>query len=57
MEGVFNKRIKEYLFLNTIKRVLINCENGCNVYFYRFDFFKIHLLASDLVRSINLVQS
>ena len=56
-EGVFNTRIKEYLFLNTKKRVLINGENGSNVYFYRFDFLRIHLLASDLRRYINLVQA
>ena len=57
IEGVFNTRIKEYLFLNTKKRVLINGENGSNVYFYRFDFLQIHLLASDLRRYINLVQA
>ena len=46
IEGVFNTRIKEYLFLNTKKRVPIIGESGSNVYFYRFDFLKIHLLAS-----------
>ena len=57
IEGVFNTRIKECLLLNTKIRVLINGENSSNVYFYRFDFLKINLLASDLRRYINLVQA
>ena len=31
-----NDRVKEFLFLNTKKRVVINGESGSNVYFFRF---------------------
>ena len=38
IESPINNRVKQFLFANTKKRVLINGENGSNVYFYRFDF-------------------
>ena len=38
IEGVFNTRIEEHLFLNTQKRVLINGEIGNNVYFMDLTF-------------------
>ena len=56
-EGSVNSRVKEYLFNNTKKRVLINGENGSNVYFYRFDFLKIQFLTSNLRQYINLLES
>ena len=56
VEGDMNSRVKEFLYQNTKKRVLINGENGSNVYFYRFDFLKIHFLTSDLRQYINLSQ-
>ena len=57
IEGSMNSRVKEYLFNNTKKRVLINGENGSNVYFYRFDFLKIQFLTSNLRQYINLLES
>ena len=38
IDGPMNNRVKECLFPNTKKRVLINGQKGSNVYFYRFDF-------------------
>ena len=49
IEDSMNKRVKEFLLANTKKRVLINGENGSNVYFYRFDFLKMHFLTSLLL--------
>ena len=57
VEGDMNSRVKEFLYQNTKKRVLINGENGSNVYFYRFYFLKIHFLTSDLRQYINLLQN
>ena len=57
IEGSMNSRVKEYRFNNTKKRVLINGENGSNVYFYRFDFLKIQFLTSNLRQYINLLES
>ena len=57
IEGSMNSRVKEYLFNNTKKRVLINGENDSNVYFYRFDFLKIQFLTSNLRQYINLLES
>ena len=49
IEGSMNNRVKECLFNNTKKRVLINGENSSNVYlFYRFQFLKIHFLSFNL---------
>ena len=56
-EGVMNNRIKEFLFENTKKRVLINGENGSNIYFYRFQFLKIHFMTSNLSEYINLLRN
>ena len=50
-----NNRVKEVLFANTKKRVLINGENGSNVYFYRFDFLKIHFLTSHSRDHIDII--
>ena len=55
IQGSMDERVKDFLYLNTKKRVLVNGENGSNVYFYRFDFLKIHFLTSDLANYINLV--
>ena len=41
-EGLINNRVKERLFQNTIKKVIINGVNGSSVYFCCFDFLKIH---------------
>ena len=57
IEGSMNNRVKEFLFNNTKKRVLINGENGSNVYFYRFQFLKIHFLSSNLSDYINILQN
>ena len=50
-----NNRVKEFLFANTKKRVSINGENGSNVYFYRFDFLKIHFRTSRLRNHIDII--
>ena len=55
IEDLMNNRVKEFLFLNTKKRVLINGENGSNIYFYRFDFLKIHFLTSNLRNYIGVL--
>ena len=55
IDGPMNNRVKEFLFANTKKRVLINGENGSNVYFYRFDFLKIHFLTSHLRNHIDII--
>ena len=34
IKGTMNDRVKEFLFLNTKKRVVINGESGCNVLFF-----------------------
>ena len=57
IEGSMNNRVKEFLFNNTKKRVLINGENGSNLYFYRFQFLKIHFLSSNLRDYINILQN
>ena len=57
VKGDMNTRVKEFLYQNTKKRVLINGENASNVYIYRFDFLKIHFLTSDLRQYINLLQN
>ena len=57
IEGLMNDRVKEFLFLNTKKRVLVKGQNGSNVYFYRFDFLKIHFLTSRLRNYIGIVQT
>ena len=44
IQGRFDIRVKEYLLVNTKKRVLINGENGSNVFFHRYEFLKIHSL-------------
>ena len=55
IEVPMNNRAKEFLFANTKKRVLINGENCSNVYFYRFDFLKIHFLTSHLGNHIDII--
>ena len=55
IDGPMNNRVKEFLFVNTKKRVLINGENGSNVYFYRFDFLKIHFRTSRLRNHIDII--
>lgn len=55
-EGSMNTRIKEFLFNNTKKRVLVDGENGSNVYFYRFQFLKVHFMTSNLSDYINLLR-
>lgn len=57
IEGSMNSRVKEFLFDNTKKRVLMNGDNGSNKYFHRFDFLKIHFLTSNLRQYVNLLQS
>ena len=57
IEGSMNNRVKEFLFNNTKNRVLINGENGSNVYFYRFQFLKIHFLSSNISNYINILQN
>ena len=54
-EGSMITRVKEFLFENTKKRVLINGENESNVYFYRFKFLKIYFMTSNLIKYINLL--
>ena len=53
IQGTMNDRVKEFLFLNTKKRVVINGESGSNVYFFRFDLLKIHYLTSNLDNYMN----
>ena len=55
IDGPVNNKIKEFLFPNTKKRVLINGENGGNVHFYPFDFLKIHFLTSHLRNHIDII--
>lgn len=57
IDGNMSMEFKEFLFDNLKKRVLINCENGSNVYIYRFEFLKIHFLTSNLRQYINLLQN
>ena len=42
-------------YFPTLKRVLINGENGNNVYFYWFDFWKIHFFTSHLRNHIDVI--
>ena len=56
-EGSMNTRVKETLFENTKKRVLINGENGSNVYFCRFEFLKIHFMTSNFSEHIKLLRN
>ena len=49
---IIDERVKEFLYLNTKKGVLINGENGSNVYFYRFEFLKVHFITSFLVNRL-----
>ena len=53
IQGTMNDRVKKFVFLNTKKRVLVNGESGSNVYFFRFDFLKIHYLRSNLDNHMN----
>ena len=55
IDSPMNSRVKEFLFPNTKKMVLINGENGSNVYFYRFDFLKIHFLTSHLRNHTDII--
>ena len=55
IDDPMNNRVKEFLFANTKKRVSINGENGSNVYFYRFDFLKIHFRTSRLRNHIDII--
>ena len=56
VEGLMKSRVKEFLFQNTKKREFINGENGSNVYFYRFNFLKIHFLTSNLRNYISVTE-
>ena len=55
IQGGMNDRVKDFLYINTKKRILVNGENGSNVYFSRFDFLKIYYLSSNLY-NINNIQ-
>ena len=55
IQGAMSDRVKDFLYLNTKERVLVNGENGSSVYFYRFDFLKILFLTSHLANYINLL--
>ena len=55
IQGSMNDRVKDFLYINSKKRVLVNGENGSNVYFSRFDFLKIHCLSSNL-DNVNNIQ-
>ena len=50
-----DQRVKEFLYLNTKKRVLINGENGSNIYFHRFIFLKVHFITSALAQYNKLI--
>ena len=54
-EGTKNEKVKEFLYLGTKKRILINGKNSSNVYFYHFDFMKIHFLTSNLENYIDIL--
>ena len=54
-ENLMNDTVKEFLVLNTKKRVLVNGKKGSNAYFYRLDFLKIHFLTSRLRNYIDIV--
>ena len=41
LDRMKDQRVREFLYLNTKKRVLINGENGSNIYFHRFIFLKV----------------
>ena len=51
IQGPFDTRVKEYLFANTKKIVLISGENDSNVFFHRFEFWKINFFISRLSES------
>ena len=56
IEGTMNDRVKEFLYLDAHKKlVLINGENGSNVYFYRSEFMKIHFSTSNLANYIDIL--
>ena len=57
IQGAISDRVKDFLYLNRKKRVLVNGEDGSRVYFYRFDFLKIQFLTSDLANYINLLNN
>ena len=50
-----DQRVREFLYLNMKKRVLINGENGSNVYFHRFIFLKVRFITSHLAEYNKLV--
>ena len=50
----FDTRVKEYLFVNTKMRVLINGENGSKVFFQRFEFLKIYFSLSRPLENLTL---
>ena len=55
IQGSMNDWVKDFLYITTKKMVLVNGENGSNVYFPRVDFLKIHYLSSNL-DNINNIQ-
>ena len=46
---------REFLCLNTKKMVLMNGENGSNVYFHCFIFLKVHFITSALAQYNKLI--
>ena len=50
-----DQRVREFLYLNTKKRVLINGESGSNVYFHRFIFLKVQFITSALAQYNKLI--
>ena len=50
-----DQRVREFLYLNTKKRVLINGESGSNVCFHRFIFLKVQFITSALAQYNKLI--
>ena len=50
-----DQRVREFLYVNTKKRVLINGENSSNVYFHRFIFLKVQFITSALAQYNKLI--
>ena len=57
IDAPINNRVKEFFYFPIQKRVFINGQNGNNVYFYRFDFLKIHFLTFSLRNNIDIINS
>ena len=56
IQGKMDDRVKEFLYVNTKKRVLVNGESGSSVYFRRFIFLKVIFITSRLAEYTHLIE-